>query len=421
MKNYKIILIMILSLFITSCQTTGEEIINSPTPPKESEIKTLMNPSPTYPTNTVENNDCTITPKGDDAKGNILMNIEYTDSADEQNLYFYNLNNNSFRRLTEKKESMDIIASISPDGKRMVFVSDRNHRRHFGLFMMKIDDNPQNSTMELVDKPVELIYSKDYNVENPVWSSDGKWIAYVSRYKMNSYIDIINPDTMENRRINDKFAFNYYSIWSHKFERLYILNQNTDNEYGSTIDSINLNDILQNGPTSDIFTGKNIYVYNGMDINNNDEVLLSIEDGTNLGIFKMSLLDDNNLPIKIYGHENENAWGPIWSPDGKWIAFQSGIKDKSGINNELYYIYLYNDEEQKIYTVFFNTQSEEREILWSPDSKYLAYTVKEGDELYYIDIVSIDSIINNSMGCNNYPIKIGPINSIYLGIFSWIN
>lgn len=69
---------------------------------------------------------------------------------------------------------------------------------------------------------------------------------------------------------------------------------------------------------------------------------------------------------------------PVWSPDGKWIAY---ISDESGDDE----IYLIKPDGSNKIQLTKNTDSYKFGLLWSPDSKKILYSDKLM-KLYYIDI-----------------------------------
>src|SRR6266851_4970027 len=73
---------------------------------------------------------------------------------------------------------------------------------------------------------------------------------------------------------------------------------------------------------------------------------------------------------------------PAWSPDGKWIAYQS---DYDG--DEQWDIFLVSAKTGKVVNLTQTREVAELDPTWSPDGRYLAYEVKaKTSAAYEIDV-----------------------------------
>jgi len=83
----------------------------------------------------------------------------------------------------------------------------------------------------------------------------------------------------------------------------------------------------------------------------------------------------------ISNNPNDDAYGPVWSPNGKYIAFRYDREDRAGFDTYLYDIV----SEQNINITLELTAPESASPrLWSPDSKKLIYYYhKIGEPSYY--------------------------------------
>lgn len=79
---------------------------------------------------------------------------------------------------------------------------------------------------------------------------------------------------------------------------------------------------------------------------------------------------------------NQRQTAPAWSPDGKWIAFQS---DYDG--DEQWDIFIVSPKTGQVVNLTNTREIAEEDPTWSPDSRYLTYTVKpKTSSVFEIDI-----------------------------------
>jgi len=158
----------------------------------------------------------------------------------------------------------------------------------------------------------------------PIWSPDGKRIAFITTNieNENSEIHIINTDGSENICLTSNRKILYYGDLSWSPDCKYIA-------FMSDHDSI----IKENVPT----INKDIYIVN----------------------------TDNLELTRLTQNKAEDKW-PIWSPDGKKIAFMS---NRDG-NWE---IYVMNSDGSEI-TNITNNKADDMYPTWSPDGKRIAFT-----------------------------------------------
>lgn len=99
-------------------------------------------------------------------------------------------------------------------------------------------------------------------------------------------------------------------------------------------------------------------------------------DGGDREIYVASLKGIHN----VSNHRTAD-WNPVWSPDGKWIAFESFRSGRRG----LFRTY---PETSRVYTVMASPDHDNWSPTWSPDGKWLAFISDRSGapELYICDI-----------------------------------
>ncbi len=349
-------------------------------------------------------------------EGKLLLTAEDVEGNTEggTDIYLYHLNKNVFQRVTSDHR-IDYMPAITRDGKQVAFISNRYNPGNFGLYIINIPANINLSDIvETISKPIKIIAGNDIDISYPDYSFDDKWIAYTlfKSERAGSYanINIINAKSYIGTKVVTDNILSYRAFWSKYDNSLFIVNDNKYSSYGSQIDITSLNDIFNQIPSKIIKLNEDV-LFNQIDIDNKSQIVLTLINNQKSGIYKISTRENSAL-IKIRDENNVNSWDAIWAPGGEWIAFKD-------MEKEIENIYLYNDI-TKSFINAYKLSSIGTSILWSPNSKYIAFTEKRGENSLFICVFSLKSIISNTKGCTNKPIEIGPINAHRLELVSWI-
>jgi TolB protein len=109
------------------------------------------------------------------------------------NIYEIDLNTKIKKELTNIYGFIDTSPSYSPDGKKILFNSDRGGRRT-QIYVM--DRDGQN---------IKKISSGEGSYRTPIWSPDGKWIAFTKILLGNFYIGIMKPDCSDEKLLTSSW------------------------------------------------------------------------------------------------------------------------------------------------------------------------------------------------------------------------
>ncbi len=267
-----------------------------------------------------------------DAQGQIAF-VSRRDGNPE--IYVMNADGKNPRRLTNNPAS-DYAPSWSPDGKRIAFISDRDRhpRRRIPdwfaseIYVMDADGgNQQNLTNHPSDD------------SSPSWSPDGKRIVF------------------ESDRDNDK---------GHNIE-IYVMDADGSNQINITKNLTSDTDPAwsPDGKRIVFSAQREGHVVHNLDI-----------------IYEIYVMDTDGGNQQRLTENRNNDWHPVWSPDGKRIAFM-GDRKGDAINFDIYVMDADGGNQQKL----TNHRDWDGSPSWSPDSQRIVFNSnRDGkSEIYVMD------------------------------------
>jgi TolB protein len=117
--------------------------------------------------------------------------VSGSDSDGSTNLYLFDLEKNSHRKLTNNK-GINISASFNPDGTKIVYTSDKSGGKK--LYIMNIDDTEEY-----------LLTRGQGSYDKATWSPDGKTIAFIKMGKGVFNVGLIDADGENERHLLKSF------------------------------------------------------------------------------------------------------------------------------------------------------------------------------------------------------------------------
>ncbi len=263
-------------------------------------------------------------------------------SYENPEIYVMNSDGSELTRLTDHTEG-DYTPAWSPDGRRIAFVSSRDG--NWGdIYVMNSDGS-------------EATRLTDHSGINwsPVWSPDGRRIAFQSEQDGNSDIYLVNADGSELSRLTDNPGWDEDPVWSPDGRRIAFASDRDGNWeiYVMNSDGSEVSRLTNHpGPDgSPDWAGAGAATPLPPTTETADDSPPRIESITSSG--KIAFVSkphrlyepppEDPIPTIIYVMNADGSeltpltdhfgsdWSPVWSPDGRRIAFHSERDGNSDI------------------------------------------------------------------------------------------
>ena len=250
---------------------------------------------------------------------------------------------------------------ISPDGKWVAYtVSELDMKKDKSL--KRIYSIPMSG-----GEPI-AITGKDYSASQPRWSPDNKYLSFLAKKKEDEKIQVWTSNRMGgDAEVLTKIP---QGVSSHEWAPV-----------GNKLLLV-ITDPKPEELTKDKEDDKKVKPY-VIDRRQFKQDYIGYLDRYRNHIY--TLVPGDSIPKQLTWGDFDDS-DPVWSPDGKHIAFVSNrTKDPDGNSNTDIWVVDANhpDKDKKLTQVTINPNSDDSPA-WSPDGKYIAYrTVTDGTILWY--------------------------------------
>lgn len=270
----------------------------------------------------------------------------------------------------------------SPDGQRIAFLSSR-------------DGAQQVYAISVSGGEASRLTFLSTGADNEVWSPNGGWMAFTSRVYPDCRDDACNKARAEaaekdkvKAHIAERLLYRHWTDWadgtrSHLFVTATANGTPRDLTPGADYDvppfSLGAPEAIAFSPDSEeiCFTANT----------DRDEAL-----STNGDLFTFQIGDTAagsaapEAPKRITTNKGDD-WGPVYSPDGKWIAYRSQVT--SGYESDRWELKLYNRKTGAHTSVTEHFDRNVESYQWSPNNRTIYFPAEDHAEMPIFSITPI--------------------------------
>jgi len=255
----------------------------------------------------------------------------------------------------------------SPDGKRLAFLSSR-------------DGAQQVYTLWLEGGEASKLTSLSTGADNELWSPDGNSIAFVSSVypdctddACNSARDAEKEKNKVKARVYDRLLYRHWTEWwDGKRSHLFIMAVNGGKPKDLTpradydVPPFNMGE-----PEAIAFAPDSSQLC--FVANTDKDAALS----TNGDLFVVA--SNGSAPPSRITTNPGNDWAPVYSPDGRWIAYRS--QATAGYESDRWRLMLYDRRSAKHTNLAENFDQSVEELAWTADSQAVYFLSESKAEM----------------------------------------
>ncbi len=276
----------------------------------------------------------------------------------QKDIYKASTDGKTLIQLTKDSKS-NVEARWSPDGKKIAFVSNRN--KGFQIFTM----NPDGSD-------VQQITTCENGAGNIAWSPDGKFFSYTSDVKLHKTVEEQYPNCPKaDVKMFEELPIRHWDEWSDEFRsHLFVI----PSQGGAAVDIMPNEDhdtpLKPGGGAEQIAWSPDAkeIAYVCKKLHGRDFVATT---NSSIYVYNFATKETKNITEKHLGYDLD----PLYSPDGKFIAFIS--MEHNGFESDRRRLMLFNRASGTTAELSSKLDQWVGDKVWSPDSKALYFSAED--------------------------------------------
>lgn len=293
---------------------------------------------------------------------------DLTDNKIYNDLYAVSIDGKETIRLTNNQSS-EFNPKWSPDGKKVAYVSTVN-----GSPQIFVQDFPKGTPKQITDA--------QNGVNGFKWSPDGNSFLYVAEVKFAKTTKDMYPTLDKaNLRIYTSLPVRHWDEW---------IDENVSHLFIESVNGGNSIDIMANEPYDTPlkpFGGIEEFSWSpdSKEIAYTCKKFSGLEfvTNTNSDIYIYNIAEKNtkNITKGMPGYDK----APLYSPDGKWIAFNS--QERAGFESDKIRVMLYNRQTSAITDMSKGLDQWVEEKIWAPDSKSMYFAATDSGSVHLFNVL----------------------------------
>ena len=233
-------------------------------------------------------------------------------------IYVMDADGNNQQRLTEN-DFYDSFPSWSPDGKRIAFRSDRDGHfnmpgglPNYEIYVMDADGgNPKNLTNDPNDDSF------------PSWSPDGKRIVFSSDRDGNREIYVMDADGNNQQRLTENDFYDSFPSWSPDGKRIVFVSERDGHFIGEFGLSYEIYVMDADGKNTRRLTNNRKSEWAPSWSPDGKWIVFSADRKADDVNYEIYVMDKDGENLQKLTNNRVRDTSPSWSPDGERIVFSS--------------------------------------------------------------------------------------------------